>query len=163
MPQLAICQNLVHAVSEVKKDSSVKTVHVRRAGAYSALAWFRQRRQTAGSQWEDKMFPMQASKPWTQEKHSHCPAGWWGGGVDSEIDVQQKRYTWLEYNADNTHLRRISKSWSTSLNIEHLLIYTISNDNSVLCHTATAPLCTHLHQTQSNSSFKIGCIWPVSS
>lgn len=50
MPQLVICQNPVHAANEVKKDSNLKTVHVRRTGAYRALAWFRQRQQTAGSQ-----------------------------------------------------------------------------------------------------------------
>lgn len=59
MPQLV--KSLFTLSTKSKKDSQSKdrTHGQGRAGAYSALAWFRQRRHMAGRQWEDKMFQTQ--------------------------------------------------------------------------------------------------------
>lgn len=94
MPQLV--KSLFMLSKKLKRIPKVKTVHVGRAGAYSALAWFRQRRHMAGRQWEDKMFQTQASKSLNQEQHSHCPAEEREAGRKGEIDGQvntKQRYT----------------------------------------------------------------------
>lgn len=59
MPQLA--ESLFMLSMKSKRIPKVKTTHVGMAEAYSAVAWFRQRRHMAGRQREDKMFQTQAS------------------------------------------------------------------------------------------------------
>lgn len=63
MPQLVEELFTLSIKSNQIKDfpKEARSVREGRAAAYSALAWFRQRRHTAGTQREDKMFPMKAS------------------------------------------------------------------------------------------------------